>query len=358
MAFNFRLPDITDLTIEQQAVLNETKAIAISGGPGTGKSVVSLWRHIQNHDMGRRNSLLLTYTVSLASYLSSSARPENIDAGTNVNRTYRWLTEFASNKYGEIIIDEAQDVRQEKYFEIQQLSPMISYSADDNQILYPHSSSSENELQAIFNNPHFTLRENYRNTKEVVRFIRSMFPASIISDGKINGPKPQLTLSGGAIGVQKKIILDAIRTFKGANDNISILVPLANHVDYWFRELKNSGITCSKYTNADIEIDVIENVHITTFKSSKGLEFDTVIIPNFNKYEDFIRVYDVVKKNDFYVVLTRSRRNLILIDSSPLVNGTSSITFIRNQINQKIVEVNKSYVESESSTIETNDLPF
>jgi superfamily I DNA/RNA helicase len=103
---------------------------------------------------------------------------------------------------------------------------------------------------------------------------------------------------------------------------------------------------------------VIENAHITTFKSSKGLEFDTVIIPNFNKYEDFIRVYDVVKKNDFYVVLTRSRRNLILIDSSPLVNGTSSITFIRNQINQKIVEVNKSYVESESSTIETNDLPF
>ena len=37
MAFHFRLPSITDLTIQQQAVLNETKAIAISGGPGTGK---------------------------------------------------------------------------------------------------------------------------------------------------------------------------------------------------------------------------------------------------------------------------------------------------------------------------------
>lgn len=349
MAFNFRLPDITDLTIEQQAVLNETRAIAISGGPGTGKSVVSLWRHIQNHDMGRRKSLLLTYTVSLASYLSSSARAENSDAGTHVNRTYKWLTEFASDEYAEIIIDEAQDVRQEKYFEIQRLSPMISYSADDNQILYPRSSSSEEQLNGIFQNPLFTLKENYRNTKEVVRFVRSMFPTSIISAGKTNGPKPQVILSGGTAGVQKKIILDAIETFKGANDNISILVPLVSHVDYWFNELISSGITCSKYTNDDEEIDVIENVHVTTFKSSKGLEFDTVIIPNFNKYEDFIRVFDVVQENDFYVVLTRSRRNLILIDSSPIEDGTSSIPFIKEQIEKEIVELNKNYLD---------DLPF
>lgn len=358
MAFNFRLPDITELTIEQQAVLKETKAIAISGGPGTGKSVVSLWRHIQNHDMGRRNSLLLTYTVSLASYLSSSAKAENSNAGIHVNRTYKWLTEFASTKYGEIIIDEAQDVRQEKYFEIKQLSPMISYSADDNQILYPRSSSSENQLKSIFQNPHFTLRENYRNTKEVVRFIRSMFPTSIISEGKTNGPKPQLTLSGGILGVQKKIILDAINTFKGANDNVAVLVPLENHVIYWYNELKAAGIVCSKYTNKDKEIDLIENVHVTTFKSSKGLEFDTVIIPNFNMYDKFLELYDVVKKNDFYVVLTRSRRNLILIDSSPLDNGTTSMSFIKKQIEHKIVELNKSYVTDDNSISESDDLPF
>ena len=76
MAYGFRLPVLTDLTIEQQAVLNEPNAIAVSGGPGTGKSVVSLWRHIQNHGMGRRHSLLLTYTVSLESYLASSASSE------------------------------------------------------------------------------------------------------------------------------------------------------------------------------------------------------------------------------------------------------------------------------------------
>jgi superfamily I DNA/RNA helicase len=345
MAFHFRLPVITDLTIEQQAVLNETNAIAVSGGPGTGKSVVSLWRHIQNHDMGRRNSLLLTYTVSLESYLASSAMSENENAGNNVNRTYKWLTEVATNNYDEIIIDEAQDVRQEKYAEISHLTPMVSYSADDNQILYPNRCTKENQLRDIFKNPHFTLRENHRNTKEVVRFVRSMFPASIISQGKLNGPKPQLVCSGGIQGVQNKIILDVIQTFKSSKHNIGILLPLETHVRYWFNELQNEGINCSKYSNKDKEINLIENIHVTTFKSSKGLEFDTVIIPNFNMYEEFIRVYDVVETNDFYVVLTRSRRNLILIDSSTLKNGTTSTSFIQDQISKNIVELELKYVE-------------
>ena len=36
--YYFNLPQITQLTIPQQAALNETKQIALSGGPGTGKS--------------------------------------------------------------------------------------------------------------------------------------------------------------------------------------------------------------------------------------------------------------------------------------------------------------------------------
>ena len=50
--YYFNLPQITQLTIPQQAALNETKQIALSGGPGTGKSVVSLWRHISNYQKG------------------------------------------------------------------------------------------------------------------------------------------------------------------------------------------------------------------------------------------------------------------------------------------------------------------
>ena len=294
--------------------------------------------------MGRRKSLLLTYTVSLASYLSASAGAENLIAGKSINRTYKWLNKSGKSKFDEIIIDEAQDVRLEKYSEISQLTPMVSYSADDNQILYPNRCSKEQELKSLFSNPHYTLRENYRNTKEVVRFVRSMFPTSMISDGKNNGPKPQLICSGGILDNQLKIILDVFKTFSSNTHNIGILLPLEQHVTYWYNQLQKSGINCSKYTNTDEEIDIIENIHITTFKSSKGLEFDTVIIPNFNRYEKFIEIFDVVNSNDFYVVLTRSRRNLILIDSSPLIDGNTSVSFIKEQIKSGIIDVDLSYI--------------
>lgn len=51
MSYYFRLPPITQLTLSQQAALNETEQIALSGGPGTGKSVVSLYRHLTNHEI-------------------------------------------------------------------------------------------------------------------------------------------------------------------------------------------------------------------------------------------------------------------------------------------------------------------
>ena len=42
MAYNFELPTFTDLTPNQRLALEETDAIALTGGPGTGKTVVSL----------------------------------------------------------------------------------------------------------------------------------------------------------------------------------------------------------------------------------------------------------------------------------------------------------------------------
>lgn len=70
--YYFNLPPITALTRAQQAALNETEQIALSGGPGTGKSVVSMWRHISNYRQGNR-SLLLTYTTTLKRYLRPAA---------------------------------------------------------------------------------------------------------------------------------------------------------------------------------------------------------------------------------------------------------------------------------------------
>ena len=143
MSYYFRLPPITQLTLPQQAALNETEQIALSGGPGTGKSVVSLYRHLANHGNGSR-SLLITYTTTLARYLSECCRLRNPEASRNVRSAYAGRPK-RREIFSEIIIDEAQDL-DDKYFD--QISGFsISYGADDAQILYPEHSSTKKRIE-------------------------------------------------------------------------------------------------------------------------------------------------------------------------------------------------------------------
>lgn len=111
MACHFNLPPIDKLMIDQQAVLNETKAIAVSGGPGTGKTVISLWRHIRNINLHRKKSLLLTYTKTLERYLVETTKAIDEYASREISRTLWWVTNAAVEQYDEIVIDEAQDIR-------------------------------------------------------------------------------------------------------------------------------------------------------------------------------------------------------------------------------------------------------
>ncbi|MCB0538779.1 MAG: hypothetical protein KDE33_14785, partial [Bacteroidetes bacterium] len=68
--YYFNLPPFDNLSASQNQAVIDDNAIALSGGPGTGKSVVSIFRHILNHTRENPiNSQLLTYTTSLAYYL-------------------------------------------------------------------------------------------------------------------------------------------------------------------------------------------------------------------------------------------------------------------------------------------------
>lgn len=355
MAFYFRLPVITDLTIEQQAVLNEPKPIAVSGGPGTGKSVVSLWRHIRNHATNRR-SLLLTYTKSLEAYLKSSASSENRSAGESVARTYDWTTNNYSKIYNEIIIDEAQDVEFETYEFIKTLTSSVSYSADDNQMLYPSKGAKEQDLKSLFtSNSSYELFENFRNTVEIVKFVKSMFPLRLISSGKDSGQAPLVICTDTNQEIQCKVILDLIENFNSSTHNIAILVPLQSQVNFWYSELKKHGVACSKFVSSDGDFGTIENIHITTFKSSKGLEFDTVILPEFNRYQENISNLNVVNENDYYVVFTRTRRNLFLIDNSNCINQKCQLPFLQKQIESGIVKLDLSYIKPKIKNYQVSD---
>ena len=231
MKYYYEPPTYNDLKAPQKTAASETGALNLSGGPGTGKSVVSAYRHISNYRDGRRTSILLTYTKSLRFYLSEivndaaqkepdiNKRKKILNAVSNVGLANSWN----GSSYDEIIIDECQDLPENElvtlisqtdsrkrilkqinefdpplkpgesvYTEkgidynvsrwskgfinyIKGFSSMISYGADDKQIVYPERSTNQTRLKQLFaNNIEHPLFQNFRNTFNVLMFCRSV----------------------------------------------------------------------------------------------------------------------------------------------------------------------------------------
>ncbi len=161
------------------------------------------------------------------------------------------------------------------------------------------------------------------------------------------------------------MIFDVINQFYSDTHNIAILLPLVNPalhrqkvVRDYYTILKKNGFNCSFYENENGELLKIENIHITTFKSAKGLEFDTVIIPDFQYFKEDIKRLNVVNESDYYITFMRAKRNLILIDNSKTnMNNCCSLVFLQSQINNNIISVDYDYIKDHPNE-EADDLPF
>lgn len=319
MAYYFNLPIYTILTTDQQTAVDEPEPIALSGGPGTGKSVVCLWRHIRNYETGAKESLLLTYTKTLEHYLKKSAQSISQEASENISRTYHWTYNEARN-YEEIIIDEGQDVDISRYNVIRNKAEIVCYGADEAQSLY--NGCTPEELAELFpNNEEYTLQKNFRNSKEILEFTKSVFPDILIPQETIDNSRitdvlPIMKITGWDEDDEIDAIMDIIYDFQGDTHNIGILVPSGNQVDAYYNMIRsnlNDDIECSKYQSEHDDFASLSGIHITTYKSSKGTEFDTVIMPKFDSYQWFIDNVDIITDNDYYVAFTRTKTNLFLI---------------------------------------------
>ena len=125
---------------------------------------------------------------------------------------------------------------------------------------------------------------------------------------------------------QNDAIIEIINDFGSSTHNIAILVPWKKHVKVFEEVLESNGINgFSAFAAGDgfTSCPPIENIHITTFKSAKGLEFDTVIIPNFELYNKITGKFNIEWK-DYYVGCTRAKSNLFLISNS-MLPGLASV---------------------------------
>lgn len=353
MAYYFRLPMITDLTEDQQMALDEINPIAISGGAGTGKTVVSLYRHIQlMEDLGKY-SVLLTYTKTLRFYLEMTIRSiENKQRYENTkilppSQQVFNLKTFPKGQWSvyEIIIDEAQDLNYQTLISIRNYAKQVSYGADFNQQLYK-GTVKEKEIQNLFSqNIRYNLQQNFRNTYSILNFAKSILPNLLISQSMLDeleyekkGIKPKLFITNNNREREIDKLIELIKLYE--SDNIAILLPFGDDtfsnsqfiydsVEHYYNQLISKNIKCSKYYN-EMKTDniIIEKIHVTTYKSVKGLEFDTVIIPCMENFQNYIIKDDfplIVNEEDYYVAFTRAKDNLFLFSSNELNFINSSI---------------------------------
>lgn len=340
--YYFDIPPFEALNDSQRAAVIDPEPVALSGGPGTGKSVVSLWRHIINHTKENPiNSQLLTLTTSLAYYLKKCCQTRSRTGGLAVDSTMRW---FHNNPklVDEIILDEAQDMSVDFNKGLYKYAPKVTYGADNQQILKVDSliagaynlavCSPEQELSNIFSNEPHRLNKNYRSTQRIMLFAKQYFqecliPAEIITglDEKI-GDFPRLIISSSQ-DKKNEALIDVVRQYNTAETiNIGILQPFdipifGNHhwtAKYYHELLSANGFDCSYYGHTVYNnggLSEMKNIHCTPFKSAKGLEFDVVLIPNI---DIAFRTFKVVDWRDFFVGVTRAKSQLIMFSSTPI----------------------------------------
>ena len=333
MKFNFRLPKYTELSRSQKKAINEIEPILVTGVPGAGKTVVSIYRLNNSLDAGK-NSLLLTYNRMLQVSISNSIEHLGMkkESVQSIHRwfyeeTGEWLDRYNHNalkleekikhiSYNEFIFDEGQDQHIAIYDAFSKIGD-VSIGADDAQQLYDVSTTEAKILESLPYLEEYELTINYRNSFEIFNFAKEFVPHNLRANDSIllerlaknNGMKPQLYIAP-TFNDTKELIKKILNNQNNKGKNIAILVPSQYLVDTYHDAIKNDFESSRYHSSLSKDIkekteNDLQNILVTTFKSAKGMEFDIVMMLGFEQTKEKAR-------NQYFVGATRAKTKLFI----------------------------------------------
>ncbi|MGO4876000.1 3'-5' exonuclease [Pedobacter psychrotolerans] len=395
--FRFRLPAIVDLTFAQQIAYDEQQqSLLVTGGPGSGKTVVSIYR-FQREVMANRDVIFFTHHRTLIASIRGTFRQQADVMMTGMSeaaierllsKSVGTITSWYARQFGVYLVDESdesiianikriENPKEYNFYEIfideaQDLKPIIldnliilaadlTCGADRAQDLNGHYIEPADEyIRTLLTNrgkevTHQELTQNFRNTRQIFEFARKFVPEDIavqnIDVTELNdGENPEIIqLSPND---QLELIVKIIRD--NPNSNIGILVHFYKQINTIRDHLIKNDFSCEEdadeensfsyyYVNKSMNLahrDIMErnlrSPFLITFDSCKGLEFDIVIIPMFEKSNwamtnpkkkngteepDTFANGDLkyfASRNHYYVACTRARGKLyIMYDYKP-----------------------------------------
>lgn len=302
----------------------------IEGCAGSGKTILALHKAKEIQDSGVGTYLVVIYTLTLKTFIEDGISSLGLDSDRVC--IYDRLDKLGHSDADYIIVDEVQDFPQDKLEKlISMANKHFIFFGDDVQQLYARGTdlNSIKYISGISNTNHKKLEKNYRLPVPIAHYAQYVATRSDNLVGrciKQVGEKP-LVMKLSNLDEEINYIFNLIKSegwtdvgiLCDTNDKVTQLVNRLNsmgiEVEYKYKELKANG-----YFN------IIDNLNfysdkpkITTYHSSKGLQFEHVFLPmcevdfGNNKMQDAL-----------YVAITRASIDLFITYSgrlSPYLSG-------------------------------------
>lgn len=325
-----------------EAPLDEKTIVMASAASGKTATLTERIRYIINHGIDPSKIVVLTFTNNAAaemrdrlgndfypgmfmgtihSYANLLLTSRGYDTAMirddeDFDRLFEMIEEHPEviRPVDYLLCDESQDLNKAQFLFISEvIDPVASLIVGDvRQSIYAFRGAEPKMLLRLMKKPEFQVREltqNYRNGKKIIDF------SNKIIEKMKNVPQ---TVVRGMRGEQGKIQLitqfDILNVIKKDPQwgHWAILCRTNKKVDQIMGMLVRQGIPCLTFRQAQGSLDDLKEkmnenaVKVLTIHSSKGLEFDKVIIcDTFSKGQDNIRLN--------YVAVTRARDELYLV---------------------------------------------
>lgn len=335
------------LTTDQIRVLDFLRShrrVAVSGGAGTGKTVLALEKARRLASEGF-NTLLTCYNRQLADYLSSMcAGTSNLDVmsfhqlchrqveranhvsgrdlvkeakvtypgkdlyDVQMPNAFAYSLEVLSDRYEAIVCDEGQDFREEYWVPLELLltdyerSPLYVFF-DDNQNIYARAGTFPIQEEP------FTLTNNCRNTAPIHLAAYNHYKGVPVSPPDIEGDDVQFEVSPGLDLQAAKInarIVDLVARQGVSGGEITVLIADARRKADYYKALRRLPLPKPAiWLQEGIRDD--DTVLVDTIQRFKGLESPIVLLWGLDTI-DLARSEELL-----YVGMSRAKSLLIVI---------------------------------------------
>ncbi|MCU7730916.1 AAA family ATPase [Actinoplanes sp. KI2] len=341
------LPSYEDLSEEQDEIYNLPLDgnFLVSGPPGTGKSVMALYR-AQALTIDDRSPSILMFNNVLKQYTRRHAAHLGVE--DNVETFHRWMRQFWLGTYRhnppklggddwaydwktiasqfmsdppqphtlhDLIVDEGQDMPSDFYRIVRWVSANITVFADENQQLRDDNTTLREIKANVGAVDHLHLCRNYRNSLEIAKLAGWFYCGAPtgVPDLPSRSWRPGPTVQNYA---SLNEFVEAVARYATTHTNrrIGIAAPTKAAQKKLYNRLSHRQVPTETYIWDDDKHRVLDfsarNVKIINYMSLKGLQFDTLFVPDLQLVTGDVTSATIRMR--FYVVTSRARNELYL----------------------------------------------